>query len=145
MINMKKLICVTSVLMLALLGLSVCHADSMIPNLVGTWIVKSEGGVLLKGKESGPKTLHSGPFSTLNAEAVVTRQQGRIFHGDIKSDRAAKNFIGAIGHDNKTLYYADEDGFLEGRLINENTMEIVYRHVNPIDTVVAVGLWTRKK
>jgi hypothetical protein len=46
---MKKLICVTSVLMLALLGLSVCQADSMIPNLVGTWIVKSEGGVLLKG------------------------------------------------------------------------------------------------
>jgi len=96
---------------------SVCLADSDIPNLVGTWVLKSEGGVLLKEKEPGPKTLHKGAFSTLNAEAVVTKQQGRIIHGTVKSDKATKNFIGAIGTDNKTIYYADEDGFLEGKLI----------------------------
>jgi hypothetical protein len=141
---MKKLICVVSVL-IALLSLSVCFADPDIPNLVGTWVLKSEGGVLLKGKEPSPKTLHTGAFSTLNAEAVVTKQQGRIIHGAVKSDRATKNFVGAIGTDNKTIYYADEDGLLEGKLIDKDTMEIVYRHVTPADAVVAVGIWTRKK
>ena len=100
---MKKSICVVSLLIAILFCVSVCLAASDIPNLVGTWAVKSEGGVLLKGKEPGPKTLHTGAFSTLNAEAVVTKQQGRIMHGTIKSPKATKNFIAAIGHDNKSL------------------------------------------
>jgi len=142
---MKKSACIISLLLATLFCVSVCLADSDIPNLVGTWTLKSEGGVLLKGTESGPKTLHTGPFSTLNAEAVITKQQGRIIHGSVKSPKATKNFIGAIGHDNKTIYYADEEGLLEGKLIDKDTMEIIYRHVTPADAVVAVGLWTRKK
>jgi hypothetical protein len=145
MIRMKKSVCIVSLLIVTLFCVSVCLADSDIPNLVGTWTLKSEGGVLLKGTESGPKTLHTGPFSTLNAEAVITKQQGRIIHGSVKSPKATKNFIGAIGHDNKTIYYADEEGLLEGKLIDKDTMEIIYRHVTPADAVVAVGLWTRKK
>ena len=104
---MKKSVCIVSLLIVTLFCVSVCLADSDIPNLVGTWTLKSEGGVLLKGTESGPKTLHTGPFSTLNAEAVITKQQGRIIHGSVKSPKATKNFIGAIGHDNKTIYYAE--------------------------------------
>ena len=142
---MKKSLCIVSLLIATLFCVSVCLADSDIPNLLGTWTLKSEGGVLLKGKESGPKTLHTGPFSTLDAEAVITKQQGRIIHGSVKSPKATKNFIGAIGHDNKTIYYADEEGLLEGKLIDKDTMEIIYRHVTPADAVVAVGLWTRKK
>ena len=142
---MKKSVCIVSLLIVTLFCVSVCLADSDIPNLVGTWTLKSEGGVLLKGTESGPKTLHTGPFSTLNAEAVITKQQGRIIHGSVKAPKATKNFIGAIGHDNKTIYYADEEGLLEGKLIDKDTMEIIYRHVTPADAVVAVGVWTRKK
>ena len=142
---MKKLICVSSML-LALLGLSVCFAESDIPSLVGTWMVKSEGGVLLKGKEQNPKTHQPGvPFSTLTAEAVITKQQGRIMQGTFKSAKATENFVAAIGHDNRSLYFADDDGFLEGKIINIDTIEIVYRQVTPADTVVAVGMWTRKK
>jgi hypothetical protein len=145
MTTMKKSICAVSVMIAILFCVSVCMADSDVPNLVGTWVLKSEGGVLLKGKEPGAKTLHAGAFSTLNAEAVITKQQGRIIHGTIKSPKATKNFIGAIDHDNKTLYYADEDGFLKGKLIDKDTIEHVYRHVTPSDAVVAVGVWTRKK
>ena len=142
---MKKSVCIVSLLIVTLFCVSVCLADSDIPNLVGTWTLKSEGGVLLKGTESGPKTLHTGPFSTLNGEAVITKQQGRTIHGSVKSPKATKNFVGAIGHDNKIMYYAGHDGFLEGKLIDKDTMEIIYRHVTPADAVVAVGLWTRKK
>ncbi len=142
---MKKSICVAS-LLIFLLGVSVCLADSDIPNLVGTWTTKSEAGLLIKkGNEPGPKTHHTQPFSSLNAEAVITKQQGRIMHGTFKSDRATENFVGAIGLDNKTLYCSYEQGFLEGKIIDKDTIQIVYRHVTPTDSVVAVGVWTRKK
>ena len=109
-------------------------------------MVKSEGGVLLKGNEQNPKTHQPGvPFSTLTAEAVITKQQGRIMQGTFKSARATEDFVALIGHDNKSLYLADDDGFLEGKIINIDTIEIVYRQVTPADAVVAVGIWTRKK
>ena len=145
MIKMKKSICFVSMLIATLFCVSVCVADSDIPNLVGTWVVKSEGGVLLKGKEPGPKTHHKEAFSTLNAEAVITQQQGRIMHGAFKSQRATEKFVAGIGLDNKTIYYADEDGFIEGKIIDKDTIEVVYRHVTPADTVIGVGVFTRKK
>jgi hypothetical protein len=128
-----------------LLGAQTCFADPAIPNLVGTWVVKAEGGVLLKGTMPGTKTHHVGQFSTLTAEAVVTKQQGRVLHGTFKSERATENFIAVIGLDNNSLYYADSDGILEGKIVSADRIEIVYRQVTASDTVVGVGMWTRKK
>lgn len=137
---------VTMIAMLVfVLGVGVCFAEPAIPNLVGTWTVNAEGAVLLKGAASGPKTHHSGEFSTLTAEAVVTQQQGRVLHGTFKSPKATENFIAVIGPDNKSLYFADEDGTLEGKIVSKDKMEIIYCHVTASDTVIAVGTWTRKK
>ncbi len=141
---MKKLACLSMLLLLVGFS-SLCFADSVIPNLVGTWIVKAEGGVLLKGSEPGAITHHKGEFSSLEAEAVITKQQGRVLHGTFKSPKATENFIAVIGHDNETLYYADQDGFLEGFIEDNDTIEIVYRHISQNDIVVGVGTWTRKK
>jgi hypothetical protein len=66
-------------------------------------------------------------------------------HGTFKSNRATENFVAAIGYDNKTIYHADEDGFFEGKLIDKDTIEFVYRHVTPTESVVAVGVYTRNK
>lgn len=141
---MKKLT-VGIVLMAFLVGASLCFAESGIPNLVGTWSVKAEGGVITKGGASGSKTHHSGEFSTITAEAVVTKQQGRVLHGTFTSSKATESFIAVISMDNKSFFYSDEDGFLEGRLVNKDKINAVYRHVTPADTVVGVGTWTRKK
>jgi len=123
----------------------VCLADSNIPNLLGTWIVKSEGGVLVKSAASGPKTHHAGEFSSMTAEMTVTKQKGRVIHGTLKSPRATENFIGVIGTDNKSFYYADEDGTMDARITGEGQGEFIYRHVTSSDTVVGVGTITRKK
>ncbi len=128
-----------------LLGAEMCFADSAIPNVVGTWTVKTEGGVLAKGGAVRPQTHHTGPFSTLTAEAVVTKQKGRVVHGTFKSPRSTENFIAAIGMDNKTFWYADEDGMMEGRFVTEDRIDVIYRHVTPSDTVIGVGTWTRNK
>jgi hypothetical protein len=142
--TMKQTAVMIAVLVL-LLGVGTCFAGSAIPNMVGTWTVQAEGGVLLKGSALGPKTHHTGEFSTLTAEAVVTKQQGRVLHGIFKSPKATENFIAVISLDNKSIYYADEDGMMDGKIINKDKMEIIYRHVTPADTVVGVGTWIRKK
>lgn len=131
--------------LIVFVGSSICLADANIPNLVGTWAVKGEGGVVLRGNEPGQGTHHRGPFSTITAEALIAEQQGRVMHGTFTSPRASEKFIAVIGHDNKTFHYADQDGFMDGRIIDKDTMELVYRHVTGADTVVAVAVWTRKK
>jgi len=141
---MKKIV-ISFTLLAFLLGTAICFADSGIPNLVGTWTAQSEGAVILKGDSHGAKTHHRGEFSTLKAEAVVTKQQGRVMHGIFKSQRAAEKFVAVIAEDNKSFYYADEDGFMEGNMVNKDTMNVIYRHVTANDTVIGVGTWTRKK
>lgn len=143
---MKKITIKISIILLGVLfGMGICFADSDIPNLVGTWTTQAEGGVLLKGAAHGAKTHHSGDFSTLKGEVVVTKQQGRVLHGTFKSSRATEKFVAVIAMDNKSFYLADEDGFMEGQISNKDQINIIYRHSSPTDTVVAVGTWTRKK
>jgi len=122
-----------------------CFADADIPNLVGAWTVQADGGVLMKVEAPRAKTHHSGEFSTLNAEAVVTKQQGRVVYGTFKSHRSTEKFVAVISMDNKNFYYADEDGFMEGNIVSKDRMNVIYRHVTADDTVVGVGTWTRKK
>ena len=133
---------------LALAGLLIsgtCAAGSDIPNLVGTWTVQSEGGVL--ALPGGPRANihHQGEFSTFTGEAVVTKQEGRIVHGVISSPRAKERFIGAISMDNKHFYVADEDGTLEGEIVDNDKLYTAYHHVTPTDTVIGIGIWTRKQ
>jgi hypothetical protein len=141
---MKKIL-ISFTLLAFLLGTGICFAESNIPNLVGTWTVQAEGGVILKGAVHGAKTHHRGEFSTLKAEWIVTKQQGRVLHGIFKSPRATEKFVAVIAEDNKSLYEADEDGFLEGQIGNNDKINIIYRHSTAADSVVAVGTMTRKK
>ncbi len=143
-LTMKK-IAISVILLAVLFGMGTCYAASDIPYLVGTWSIQAEGGVILKGAAHGSKTHHKGDFSTIKAEAVVTRQQGRVLHGTFKSSRATEKFVAVIAMDNKGFYYADEDGFMEGQFSSKDQINVIYRHSTSTDTVVAVGTWTRKK
>jgi hypothetical protein len=141
---MKK-ITISVVVLAVLLTMGICFADSDIPNLVGTWTTQAEGAALLKGSAHGAKTHHRGDFSTIKAEVVVTKQQGRVLHGTFKSSRATEKFVAVIAMDNMSFYLADEDGFMEGQISSKDKINIIYRHSSPTDTIVAVGTWTRKK
>jgi hypothetical protein len=39
----------------------------------------------------------------------------------------------------------DEDGFVKGKIVSKDKLDVVDRHVTRTDTVVAVGTRTRKK
>ncbi len=123
---------------------SAALAAPVTPNLIGTWTVEGKGAVLCKVEASSCKTHHHGDFSDLNAVAQITRQQGRVFHGVFKSKYATEKFVGTLGHDNATLYIVDEDGFTDGRLVGPNQIQVVYRHTSDLDSVVDIGIWTRR-
>ena len=142
--NMKKMMLVVVVLAFWM-GTGLCFAETGIPNLVGTWAIEAEGGVITRNEVVGPKTHHSGDFSKITAELVVTKQQGRVFHGTFGSKKGSKALVGVIGMDNKTIFSSDEDGFAEGKIVNKNKINCIYRHSTAHDSVVAVSVWTRKK
>jgi hypothetical protein len=40
---------------------------------------------------------------------------------------------------------ADEDGFVDGDIVDDDRINVIYRHVSETDTVIGVGTLTRKK
>jgi len=142
---MKKFAILVSALVIVLVG-SICMAGSDVPNLVGTWILKSEAGVLTKSGNEPRKGTHPvGRFTSVAGEIVVKEQKGRVLHGTFTTPRLTENFVAVISPDNKGFYYADHDGLLDGRFVDKDTIEYVYRHVSDVDSVAASGFMTRKK
>lgn len=117
---------------------------SPIPNLVGTWKVQTEGATVLQGEDYSTKSHHRSQFTTLNAEAVIQKQEGRRVVGIFKSENYSEKFAGVISADGKTFAYVDEDGFLDGKIINKDLIEVVYRHISQKESAVASGTYTRK-
>ena len=140
---MKKIIGV--LLLVFFLGTGVCFAESEIPNLVGTWEVQSEAAFITKGNEAGTWTHHRQEISTLVAELVVTKQQGRLLYATFTSKYSTEKMAAVIGWDNKTIYFVDEDGFTDATIVSKDKITCIYRHVGDKDSVVAAGVWTRKK
>ena len=119
-------------------------SNSPIPNLIGIWKVNTEGATVLHGENYSTKSHHTNQFTTLTAEAVIHKQEGRRVIGVFKSPRYSEKFAGVISVDGKSFAYVDEDGSLDGKIINNNLIEVVYRHISPTESVVASGTYTRK-
>jgi hypothetical protein len=122
-----------------------CFADASIPNLVGTWTVKSEAAFMSKGNTPGKWTHHTKPVSDTTGEMVFAKQEGRRLYGTFKTQRATESFVAIIGMDNKTVYMADQDGFTDAKIVDNDTMHVMYRHVTDADAVVVAGVMKRKK
>ena len=69
----------------------------------------------------------------------------KSFYATITSKNASENAVAVIGWDNKTVYFADQDGFTDATLVSKDKMTYIYRHVGEKDSVVAAGIMTRKK
>jgi len=125
---------------------SLCFADQEIPNLVGTWKHKGQWATIIRDENIG-KTSHcrAENQTTVDLEAVISKQNGRVIYGTFKSSGATEKFLGVIGHDNKTVYCADEDGFSNWNIVNKDTIDTVYRQVSPKQTIVSIGKWVRVK
>ena len=123
----------------------ICFAESAIPNLVGTWTVKAQASLMQKDKVAGKWTHHTKQMNSLIAEAVFTKQDGRHLWGTFTSPKLSEDFMAVIGFDNKSIYFVDQDGFIDAVLVDKDTIQSIYRHSGPADSVISLGTWHRKK
>ena len=142
---MRKKLTSVSIIFLAAVAFSAAWAQSDIPNLVGKWKIEAEAGVLIKGEKTSDITHHETVFSTLKAEMVIEKQKSRVFTGYFKSPKATEKIAGVIGLYNKTFYYVDTDGIVDGKIVTPDKLYIIYRHVKPSDSMAAVALATRQE
>ncbi len=98
-----------------------------------------------KDKVPGKWTHHSKQMNALIAEAVFKKQDGRHLWGTFTSPKLSEDFMAVIGFDNKSIYFVDYDGFTDAVLVDKDTIQSVYRHSGPADSVISLGTWHRKK
>lgn len=91
-------------------------------------------------KPAGKFRLSEQPFTL-----VVEGQAGRRFWGTTSSTSKTERIIGSLSVDGKTIHMADDDGLLDGTIVNADTFNVCYRHVNASSAVVACAVVSRKK
>jgi hypothetical protein len=119
---------------------TVSFAASPVPNLVGTWIDKSDKVVLVKGDKTSWQDKPG-----ISCEVKITDQKGRIIHGEVVMPSGVEKIAGIIAADNKNVYVVDEDGTIDLKIISKDKMQFVHRHVMNNECSVVAGTWTRKK
>lgn len=124
---------------------SLAFAQEKIPSLLGKWQTESIGGMLVHGQSPGPGTHWEPKQKVLKGGFDITTQDGRFVTGVYTSERGSEKFIGMIAADGKHAYMADTDGYWDCTIIDNDTIEQVYRHVKGTDTVVAIGISKRQK
>lgn len=119
------------------------------PSLVGTW------------SSTHPAQSTAG-FTVIEVEFEFEEQQGALFNGKYRwrlppaqgvtmNDGAETGFmgeedlIGVIDWDNRSVVIVDaaDTGHFQGRLINNNTLEMIYFEAGE-NAAVARGVWVRQ-
>ena len=85
-------------------------------NLIGTWEGVNKSYSVEKG------------FRTWNKKITIFEQNERIFKGNFKYADGERNFLGVIRSNNKNFYWVSPEskGYINGEILNNNTMEICY-------------------
>ena len=143
MMNFKKRLPLLSLaLLMSCAGSSLAESD--VPNLVGKWAGKAEGALILKGAAPSQRVHATDALFALTYSLDFTEQQGRLVRGTRTSERYTEKVVCAIDYDNESIRCTDEDGMLDGKLVNTNEITYHYHHVSLEESVVAVGVMTRK-
>ena len=122
---MKSLVFLSLVISLSVA--SIVTADEF-PNMIGTWTGTSEAVVLgnpayYPDRASEQATPRS---SSADFTITLTHQDGRRIRGNVSSNNMSEPWIGAFWNDGKSFQAVDADGQIVGRMINTNTMELMY-------------------
>ena len=116
---MKKIWCLASLMVFLTIG--ICAAE--VPNLTGKWTGS------WSGYDEGIGFSNSTKSYSINFNFV--EQKDRIFAGNLtykeeNGTRIVKEFYGAIGLDNKTLYIAETKGYTQGTIISNDKIELIH-------------------
>ncbi len=121
-------------------------AQDALPDLKGTWTIKSQG-LLIKHQDRSIEPTHH------ESVCVVDWQEGASFSGhEIEQDFIIdsgptvndEKFIGAIAPDGKMALIVDENGFRDCWITSAEAMTCIYRHIQPDRNVANRDEWVRQ-
>jgi hypothetical protein len=119
-------------------------------DMKGTWKGNNEALV------DGPATHHppgvdskaAGPYR-LRQQTITYKfdgQDGKRFWGTMSSEQQVNiRMLGTLSADNKWIYMVSKEGYLDGQIIDPDTIEMCYRHVNETSAVVGCNIMKRVK
>jgi hypothetical protein len=121
-------------LILAACFAATASAADEIPNIKGKWVGKTHtivAGVAPHWPSNRGTFAKPGLFEK-DLMIEVTGQDGRRFWGmqtfTGKGEKTEEPMIGELtGKDNKTVVLVDRDGYLDGQLIDDNTLTFCYK------------------
>ena len=115
------------------------------PDMKGVWSATSASVVIGGGKHHPGKVEQGKPrYREVKFTFDITEQKDRRFSGTLRSAHHTETFIGAFANNRTQILMADSDGFLDGTLIDPNTIDYCYRHVSSGSTVVACSVMKRE-
>ncbi|MCA0302508.1 MAG: hypothetical protein LCH95_08875 [Proteobacteria bacterium] len=124
-------------------------AQAQVIDLKGTWtgIAEAifEGPAAHHGK---PGASGAGSRFKLNQQPftfVFEGQEGRRFWGMVSSPTSTERIIGSLSVDGKSVHMVDDDGMVDGTVVNADTLDLCYRHVGKESALVSCLRVTRKK
>ncbi|MBS0542107.1 MAG: hypothetical protein JSR47_25320 [Proteobacteria bacterium] len=120
-------------------------AQAQTVDMKGTWTGDAQNIV------SGPANHHpsTGPgvrpadahrLSDQKFTMKIDGQDGRRFWGTIGTASKTERVIGSFSTDNKRVYMVDDDGYIDGVVVDATTLDVCYRHVRPDSGVVGCEL-----
>jgi hypothetical protein len=111
-------------------------AADQIPNIKGKWVGKTHSIVagVAPHWPSNRGTFEKPGLFEKDLVIEVTGQEGRRFWGlqtfTGNGERTNEPMIGVLtGKDNKTIVLVDYDGYLDGQLVDDNTLSFCYKQV----------------
>ncbi|MDB5558978.1 MAG: hypothetical protein JWQ36_1912 [Enterovirga sp.] len=119
--------------------------DARIPDLKGRWVGMSQN--IMLGTTVHHDAPHQGPrLSSLEFVITIEGQDGRRFWGNVTSSPAKKeSVVGVISADGKMVVAQDADGLVQGSIVDQDTMDLIYSHANSKSSVAATLYMKRDK
>lgn len=140
----------TAILAIVLtLAAGAAQAQAQVIELKGTWTGIAESifeGPTAHHDQPGSSgagsrfKLHQRPFTY-----VFEGQAGRRFWGTVSSPGGTERVIGSLSVDGKAIHMVDDDGIIDGTVVNADTLDLCYRHVSKESAVVACLRLSRSK
>jgi hypothetical protein len=120
-------------------------------DMKGTW--KGSGEAIIDGLTTyhPPGATGTQPSGNYRLRAVtytykIDGQDGKRFWGSVSSDAVAnERLIGSLSNDGKWIYMAGREGFLDGQVVDADTIQMCYRHVTATSAIVGCNEMKRVK
>lgn len=119
-------------------------AQAAAPDVRGTWVGTSQSIVTGKAKHHAAPSPGQPLLDNVEFTWVIEGQDGHRFWGTLSSVHGSEALTGVVGLDGKSLTARTSEGEIEGRLVDSDTVEIIYSAGGPA-IVLAVNSLKRRK